>query len=141
MLYFTIIYGILDTNTGEGKICQAGHPYPLLCNTQGQVSTLGKGGFPIGLLDDAHYEDIDFTLLPGERLLLYSDGISECQNHAEEQYGMQRLQKSFSNTHQLSLKQSLQQLKTDAQDWYQTNENINEPFKDDMSLLVLELTG
>jgi len=54
---------------------------------------------------------------------------------------MQRLQKSFSNTHQLSLKQSLQQLKTDAQDWYQTNENINEPFKDDMSLLVLELTG
>lgn len=102
-LYFTMIYGILDTISGQGELCQAGHPYPMICRADGQVEQLGDGGFPVGLLPDAEYESIGFHLASGERLLLYSDGATECFDIERHGFGEERLRAALAAGRDLPL--------------------------------------
>lgn len=77
--YFTMVYGIADLRSGTVKLVQAGHPHPLLMRADGTTAFLGSGGLPLGLLADAEYEQIEFQMRSGDRLLLYSDGFTEAQ--------------------------------------------------------------
>ncbi len=77
--YFTMVYAIVDLRNGHMKMVQAGHPHPLLLRQDGQTEFLGEGGLPIGLLPDAGFQKIDTYLQPGDKLLLYSDGFTECR--------------------------------------------------------------
>jgi sigma-B regulation protein RsbU (phosphoserine phosphatase) len=88
--YFTMIYGVLDITTGKGEFCQAGHPHPLLCRADGTVQRLGSGGFPVAMLAEAVYESTPFTLHRGDRLWLYSDGITDCSNEQGKTLGMEQ---------------------------------------------------
>lgn len=76
--YFTIAYATVDLNSGHVKLVQAGHPHPLILRADGQREFVGEGGFPVGLIPDVKYTQIDVNLNPGDRLLLYSDGFTEC---------------------------------------------------------------
>lgn len=77
-LYFTIVLGYLDLATGVVDIAQCGHPNPALLRADGSVAFPGQGGLPIGLIDDADYAQWRLQLAPGERLIFYSDGFTEC---------------------------------------------------------------
>ena len=77
--YFTMAYGTVDLATGALKLVQAGHPHPLLLRADGSTAFLGDGGLPIGLLPDAPFTQIELTLAPGDRVLLYSDGFTEAR--------------------------------------------------------------
>ena len=90
-LYFTMVYGMLDLNSGEGQLTQAGHPSPLLLRPNGSVEVLGSGGLPIGLMPEAQWNVVYFSLQPGDQLYLYSDGVTECENNQGEAFGVQRL--------------------------------------------------
>jgi sigma-B regulation protein RsbU (phosphoserine phosphatase) len=76
--YFTMAYGIIDLRTGLVRMTQAGHPHPLLIRRDGRCEFVGQGGVPIGLFADAEFEQFSLQLSPGDRLLLYSDGFTEC---------------------------------------------------------------
>ncbi len=76
--YFTMVYAIVDLRNGHLKMVQAGHPHPLLLREDGGTEFLGEGGLPIGLLPDATFQRIETYMKPGEKLLLYSDGFTEC---------------------------------------------------------------
>ncbi len=76
--YFTIALAELDLTTGAVRLCQAGHPNPLIQRADGTLEFIGGGGLPIGLIDDADYSEVRATLAAGDRLFLYSDGLSEC---------------------------------------------------------------
>ncbi len=76
--YFTMVYAIVDLRNGHLKMVQAGHPHPLLLRGDGSTEFLGEGGLPIGLLPDATFQRIETYMKPGEKLLLYSDGFTEC---------------------------------------------------------------
>ncbi|WP_375260319.1 PP2C family protein-serine/threonine phosphatase [Palleronia sp.] len=76
--YFTILIGELDPATGRFAYCQAGHPHPLHRTAGGEMRFAGQGGPPVGLLDSVQYESGEVMLAPGDRLLIYSDGITEC---------------------------------------------------------------
>ena len=77
--YFTMAYAIADLRTGNLKMVQAGHPHPLVLRKDGRADFIGGGGVPIGLLPDITYQQFEVTLDRGDRLLLYSDGFTECQ--------------------------------------------------------------
>ncbi|MCB1357093.1 MAG: SpoIIE family protein phosphatase [Maritimibacter sp.] len=77
-LYFTIALGVLDLETGIVDIAQCGHPNPVLVGADGAVRYHGSGGLPIGLIDNADYGQQRLQLAPGDRLLFYSDGFTEC---------------------------------------------------------------
>lgn len=130
--YFTMIYGYLDTRTGQGRFCQAGHPYPLLVRTDGNVETLGSGGFPIGMLEDVPYDSIEFDLQPGDRLLLYSDGITECHNPEEEDFGPERLAAIARACRDHPAPDLIETLDESLEQW--RGQNV---FEDDISLLLI----
>ncbi|WP_235820470.1 PP2C family protein-serine/threonine phosphatase [Falsiruegeria litorea] len=77
--YFTMVYAIVDLRSGLLKMVQAGHPHPLVLRRDGRAEFVGDGGVPIGLLPDIPYSQFETQLSPGDRLLLYSDGFTECR--------------------------------------------------------------
>jgi phosphoserine phosphatase RsbU/P len=77
--YFTMVYAVADLSTGVVKLVQAGHPHPLVIHSNGQSEFVGEGGIPIELLPGVNYSQFEFSLIPGDRLLLYSDGFTECR--------------------------------------------------------------
>ena len=76
--YFTMIYATVDLTTGLVRLVQAGHPYPMIIRSDGRVEFVGQGGLPIGLMPGADFTQAEFRMEPGERLLMYSDGFTEC---------------------------------------------------------------
>jgi len=76
--YFTIALAYLDLATGDVEITQCGHPNPALLRADARVEYVGQSGMPIGLFEQAEYDHWHLRLAPGERLLLYSDGFTEC---------------------------------------------------------------
>lgn len=84
-LYFTMTLAYVDQGTGDVQIAQCGHPNPAVIASDGAVRFHGTGGLPIGLVTDATYETHRFKIAPGERLVLYSDGFTECRDAADEE--------------------------------------------------------
>lgn len=78
--YFTICIAFVNLNTGLARIVQAGHPHPMILRADGHVDMVGDGGPPVGLLPDVDFTSFEVQLNPGDRLLLYSDGLTECPN-------------------------------------------------------------
>ena len=76
--YFTAVVGELDLNTGHFVFAQAGHPHPVLQTAEDEKVLIGNGGPPIGLLPDVTFDAYETTIPPGGRLLIYSDGVTEC---------------------------------------------------------------
>lgn len=76
--YLTMVYAELDTAGGRVRLVQAGHPHPLLLKAAGSARRIGLGGFPVGLVPQADYAEITFRLQDGDRLVIPSDGITEC---------------------------------------------------------------
>lgn len=87
--YFTMLFGYLDMTTGRVDFAQCGHPNAVVLNRSGRADFIGQGGMPIGLISAAEFERQSMTLQPGERLIFYSDGFTECEdtggNQIEEQ--------------------------------------------------------
>ena len=77
--YFTMAYGTVELQTGRLKLVQAGHPHPLILRQNSGAEFIGEGGVPIGLLPDIAYSQVETTLCPGDQLLLYTDGFTECR--------------------------------------------------------------
>lgn len=134
--YFTMVYGIINRTNGKVRLCQAGHPHPMLIHNNGRVKNVGQNGFPVGILPKADYSGYDLQLLPGDRLVLYSDGITGCVNSQDEEFGQQRLIGLLSETIRESLATSIHILDRQLHQWRRSN-----TFVDDMTLLVLEYTG
>ncbi len=88
--FATLVYGILDAATGEFRYVSAGHPGPVHLPAGGDPVILASRGSMIGLADDA-YEERSVRLGAGDRLYLYSDGVTEAMDPAGEQFGDARL--------------------------------------------------
>ena len=76
--YLTLLLGHLDMESGRMVMTQAGHTHPVIQRRDGGLESVGAGGMPVGLISGAVYEDFEVTLGPGDRLLIPSDGITEC---------------------------------------------------------------
>jgi sigma-B regulation protein RsbU (phosphoserine phosphatase) len=133
-LYFTMIYGSLDMATGELQFCQAGHPSPIFLPLSGEVRMVGEGGFPVGMLPDVSFDTYRIQLQAGDRLFLYSDGITEC-SHGENHtlFGEEQLVEWFTENRDLSLSELKNALERKLLEWHGSSD-----FEDDVSFLALE---
>jgi sigma-B regulation protein RsbU (phosphoserine phosphatase) len=131
--YFTFLYGVLHLDSWEFRFVSAGHPAPLHLCYDGQVKdVLQNPGWPIGV-GETTYRDQVVPLTPGERLFLYSDGITEGYNARKEQYGIKRLMDDVTRHKCVPLKESLTLVYRSAEAWVGETR-----MKDDVSLLALE---
>ena len=90
----------------------------------------------MGLLEEADYEDSDFSLEPGDRLTLFSDGIIESSGLDGEMFGYDRLSKLLSSIQDMPLGSALDSIEADLNEW-QNGKDLD----DDVSLMVIARTG
>jgi sigma-B regulation protein RsbU (phosphoserine phosphatase) len=91
-MYVTAVLGVLDTESGEVSLALAGHEPPVLLPATGAPGPVkAEGGPVLGLLDGAAYPLNRLRLSAGQALVLYTDGVSEARNPADELFESQRL--------------------------------------------------
>jgi sigma-B regulation protein RsbU (phosphoserine phosphatase) len=114
-MFATIFCGVLDMRTGELTYSDGGHCTPYVVRDGGAIEPLiGVKGLPLGVLEDMEYRDNTATLAPGERILLYTDGISEAEDSLHQQYGTIRLQDIVGESHQLSMEAMIARILSDV---------------------------
>jgi len=135
--FITFFYGVLDPADGTLSYCCAGHDPPILARSDGIVSSLSEGGLVLGVKGDAVYRTTTMKLNPDDRLLLYTDGITESmEKETGEEFGLRRLadflaaQDSFQS----------QSILTNLLDRLESFRGEVAAF-DDMTLLMITCTG
>jgi serine phosphatase RsbU (regulator of sigma subunit) len=89
--FVTLIYGILDSQTGRFVYANAGHnPGYLLRAGSDTVDTLPHTGIPLGMFEGMEWKRVEVQIDPGDVLMLYSDGVPEAQSSAPEEFGDDR---------------------------------------------------
>jgi len=86
-----LFFARLDPQENELVYCNAGLPAPLLLRHNKTVERLEKGGPMLGALQKAAYDSGTVRLNPGDMLLAYSDGVTECRNSEDEEFEIGRL--------------------------------------------------
>ena len=86
-----LFFARLDPEENELLYCNAGLPAPLLMRHNKTVERLEKGGPMLGALQEATYDSGSVQLNPGDMLLAYSDGVTECRNSEDEEFEIGRL--------------------------------------------------
>ena len=130
--YFTMVYGVINVRTGAGELCQAGHPHPIIVSGRNHTLPFGNGGFSVGLASDASYDTIGFQLEAGDRLFIYSDGLTDCRIRTSRCFGIQRLIALLETSRSLSLPDGLALVKERLDRWRK-----KKPSGDDISLLAI----
>lgn len=137
-LYFTMIYAVLNVKTGDMHYCSAGHP-PLvwLHNDSKKAELIGHDNFVVGAFDFVDYQSSQIKLSPGDKIWVYSDGITEAENkQATKQFSENGLRKSIMDisSHPTHLQTEL--LVNRVRTWQESN-----TFEDDVSVLAIEWKG
>ena len=132
--YFTLAYGILNTRTLDFNYISAGHPPLIRINANGQSELLSCENFAIGWFPEAEYNGQSIQLDHGDRLYLYSDGITEAMNPEAQQFGYDRMIDRLNACRGSSLKDSIDSISEDVSLWVSSDH-----FKDDVSILGVEL--
>ena len=90
--FITLILVEVDPQSRSVRYVNAGHNPGLLVRRSGEVTPLGASGLPLGLLPGSTYRVDEVEMAPGDLICLYSDGITECESVADEEYGQERLE-------------------------------------------------
>jgi sigma-B regulation protein RsbU (phosphoserine phosphatase) len=130
--YFTMVYGLLDVHTRRLRFTVAGHPAPILASTGGQPKRLDASGFPIGMVEEAEYDESVIELQPGDRLYLHSDGLTEEVNARGEMFGDERLLSAIADGQALGLKDTVESLVRQVIAWRGADH-----LRDDVSILAI----
>jgi len=89
--FVTLFFGVLDAERGSFHYTNAGHLLPILIHANGEAQELQNGGAVVGVFPEWVYEDSVVQLQTGDRLLLFTDGITEAGLPDGEEFGEQRL--------------------------------------------------
>lgn len=134
MHYFTIAYGVINSRTGSVTLAQAGHPPPLWLRSGSRtVEPVAGGGVPIGMMPGMDYHSVTVQCHPGDRLFLYSDGLTECENGEGEPFGEQRLGEVLQTGFDQELSVLKQRVEQAIRQW-----RGRDHFEDDVTFLLLE---
>ena len=137
-MFVTMFIGMLDLETGHLSFCNAGHNPPVITMDNGQLTMDNDGAqqkvaancqlsilnyqflnvlpnAPIGLWPELEYEGEEIDSIKGRPLFLYTDGLNEAENTAQEQFGDERLLEMLQNTHFDTAQQVIETLEAEVE--------------------------
>jgi phosphoserine phosphatase RsbU/P len=129
--FVTFWYCTIDTKENRLTYASAGHWPPILFHKSGEGVPLREGGTPLGIFPDRNYEDEGFPLASGDRLVLYTDGLTEAMNSDEQEFGERRLLELCSSKIALSASELLVAIRKEVVSFCSGN------FQDDFTLVVV----
>jgi len=132
--YFTMIYADINLESGLTRFCQAGQPNPAIIRKSGEVEFIGHGGAPVGLIPGMEYETSVVNLNSGDRMMMYSDGITECEDAEGNMLEEEGLHTMLLNHPGQGEHETLTRVMADL-----TRFNGSEQFDDDISALLLTI--
>lgn len=89
--FISFFYCVVDSDLGVLTYANAGHYLPILVRADGRVERLDRGGAVFGVFPDTTYDQGAVPLAAGDRLVLFTDGLTEARNAADEDFGEDRL--------------------------------------------------
>jgi sigma-B regulation protein RsbU (phosphoserine phosphatase) len=104
--FISLFYCVLDTKTGKLVYSNAGHNPPVLVRPDGSVARLECGGLVLGPLPEVEFEQCEIDVNPGDRILLFTDGVTEAMNGAGEEFGDDRLIQAATESRTLDANQA-----------------------------------
>jgi serine phosphatase RsbU (regulator of sigma subunit) len=134
-MFVALLYAVLDAEENNIELCSAGQTQPILLPAKNHepslVETVGDT-FPLGILDEANYEETQLEIAPGDKVVFYTDGIVEAMNKKQEMYGFERLHEvvkaSTSETAEALMKDIIEDVSTFTG---------NVPQHDDLTIIVV----
>src|SRR3979409_2042249 len=115
--FVTAFYGILDATNRTLAYSNAGHNPPFLLDVEGQAHFEKRGGVPLGMFRDSRYYEYYATIESGQMLVLYTDGVTEANNRAQEEYGRDRLVEAVRNCRHMSAREMIDFIHRDVLNW------------------------
>lgn len=135
-IFVTVFLGILDIETGHLVYTNAGHTPPFICGRQGCRIVDQGHDFVLGGMEGMSYHNCSLDLKPGERLFLYTDGVTEAFSRSEALFGEERLSKALEETINLKGEDMLANLYNKICDF---SEGVEQ--SDDITMFVLDYKG
>jgi sigma-B regulation protein RsbU (phosphoserine phosphatase) len=129
--FVTLFAGVLDPATGRITFTNAGHVPPLVISASG-VDTLKSTDLVVGLLPNAQYRNQEAQLEPGDSLVLFTDGVTEAEDAAENQFGLEETANLVKSMHHSNAEQILETIEK------RVEKHIGDaPAGDDITMLAL----
>jgi sigma-B regulation protein RsbU (phosphoserine phosphatase) len=115
--FVTAFYGIFDATNRTLAYSNAGHNPALVMEADGTARFEERGGVPLGMFRDTRYYEYYLTIESGQLLVLYTDGLTEAMNSADEEYGRDRLVESVRKCRDLSTREMIDYIHRDLINW------------------------
>lgn len=136
-MFVTVFYAVIDERSGTVVYANGGHNRPYVVSQDGHPSAVPlTGGVMLGVMPGLPYDSASLTLRPGETLFLYTDGVSEAMNLAEQQFGEGRLEAVLTQAARLSVDEMLTAVTTAVAEFVGAA-----PQSDDITCLVVRYLG
>ncbi len=132
--FVTAAYVYLDSQAGELRYSAAGHPPMLLLRRGGEVIEIEENGLMLAAFSFSTYSNAFHRLEPGDRLLLYTDGITEASDRQRVEFGGERLRALLQASAALSPSETADLIVSKVGEWAESQE-------DDLTVLVCDYVG
>jgi sigma-B regulation protein RsbU (phosphoserine phosphatase) len=129
--FVTFCYAVIDTDAHTIIYANAGHNHPILCHAGGSIERLTTTGLVLGVASDWNYTSSQRTVGPGDRLVCFTDGLTEALSVDEEEFGDPRLVETIANLEDGPVDALAQRVIRTITDW------TGGSFQDDATLIVV----
>jgi len=131
--FITAFYGILDASNRTLSYSNAGHNPPMLIDAQGEARFIERGEQPLGMFRETRYHEHYHTFKPGEIMVLYTDGVTEANNLAGEEYGRDRLVDAVKDAVALTARELVSHMHRSVDEWTE-----GQGWNDDATFFVIK---
>ncbi len=134
--FVTAGYAFIDTTTGKLRYAGAGHPPLYIVSGGDEVQELSPEGLMLGPFPEARFVEAKRDLAPGDRILMYTDGMVEAFNRQDEEFGEERLKRLLCAGTGLSAEEMADRLLLEIKDWAGIGEG--DTLEDDLTLIIID---
>lgn len=129
--FVTVFLALLDLPTGEICCSSAGHPPPAILRANGSIEFLMHGSLPLGIERDYVYPEFKATLLAGDRIILYTDGVSEARR-GQEMFNSGGIEHVLEGCRTCTPEEIMDSMMLAVKEWSEGD------LRDDIAILVIE---
>ncbi|HET7208042.1 MAG TPA: GAF domain-containing protein [Terriglobales bacterium] len=133
--FVSLICAVWDDTRRTLQVANSGLPRPVYCH-DGRIEIIEATGLPLGLFDDADYDEFTFQAKPGDLFVFFSDGILDAQNHAGELFGRARVERIVQDSMNMSASALVERLFQAVAE----HASGEEPF-DDQTIVAIQVKG